>query len=54
MTNNAEETNPSEIAEMLWLEGSVDRALEYQSKGRGLKSHFSRSFRASNTRPCLA
>ena len=36
MTTNAEEeTNPPEIAEMLWLDGSVGRALEYHSKGRG-------------------
>ena len=40
MTLNAEEeTNLPEMAEMLWLDGSFGRALEYQSKGCGFKSH---------------
>ena len=34
MTTNAEEeTKPPKIAEMLRLDGSVGRALEFQSKG---------------------
>ena len=42
MTTNAEEeTNPSEIAEMPRLDGSVGRALEYEFKGRGFRSHSS-------------
>ena len=45
-TNNAEEeTNIPGIAEMLRLDDSVVRVLEYQSKGRGFKSHSSRKFR---------
>ena len=55
MTTNAEEeTNPPEIAEILCLDGSVGRPLEYQSKGRGFKSQSSRSVRTWNTRPYLA
>ena len=41
------------MAEMLWLDGSVGRALEYKSKGRGFKSHCSRSILTSTTRLCL-
>ena len=48
-----EKTNPPEMAEMLRLDGSVGRALEYQSKGGGFKSHCSRSIRTSTTRLCL-
>ena len=43
------ETNPTEMAEVLWLDGSVGEALDYQSKGRGFKFHCSRIFRTSTT-----
>ena len=49
-----EETNPPEMLEILWLDGSVGRALEYQSKGRGFESHSSRSFRTATTLLALA
>ena len=39
---------------LIWLDASVGRALEYQSKGRGFESHSSRGFRSSITRPYLA
>ena len=55
MTANAEEeNNPPEMVEVLWQDGSVGRALEYQSKGRGFESHSSRSFRTSTTHLHLA
>ena len=42
MTNNAEEeTKPPELVALLRLDGSVGKTLEYQSKGRGFKSHSS-------------
>ena len=42
MTTHAEEeSNPPEIAEMVRLDGSVVKALEYQSKVRGFKTHSS-------------
>ena len=51
MTTNAEEeTNPPEMLDIVWLDGLVGRALEFQSKGRGFKSHSSQSFRISTTR----
>ena len=51
MTTDAEEANVAENAEI--VTGSDGGVLEYQSKGRKLKSHCSR-FRTSITRPYLA
>ena len=53
-TDAEEETNLPEMVEMLWVDGSVGRTLEYQSKGRGFKSLSNRSFQTSTTRPYLA